>query len=260
MRDHSIIIWDRNTRQILHILNGHTDNVTCLQSNNKVIISGSKDETVRIWDIESGELLNTLKHKSTVRLLRFNDNIIVALLIDSTIAIYHIKSPKAVKLQKMLNDANGFVLDLSEKYIISNDDNKIKVWNTSDYQFFCGLDGHEGIVRCLHHCNSLTVSGSEDKTIRLWNIERLECLRVLKGHELPVLSLRFDNKRIASGDLSGVIKVWDLSAALDSQSNNVCITTLKENNSILWDIHINPFQIVSFSWDHSIVIWDFSGQ
>ena len=41
---------------------GHTGSVLCLQYDEKVIISGSSDSTVRVWDVESGEMVNTLIH------------------------------------------------------------------------------------------------------------------------------------------------------------------------------------------------------
>ena len=63
LRDNSIKIWDRKTlEQHERVLTGHTGSVLCLQYDEKVIISGSSDSTVRVWDVESGELVNTIIH------------------------------------------------------------------------------------------------------------------------------------------------------------------------------------------------------
>ena len=56
-------MWDRQTlQQHQRVLTGHTGSVLCLQYDEKVIISGSSDSTVRVWDVESGEMVNTLIH------------------------------------------------------------------------------------------------------------------------------------------------------------------------------------------------------
>ncbi|CAB0030422.1 unnamed protein product [Trichogramma brassicae] len=59
LRDNTIKIWDRNTLQCVKVLTGHTGSVLCLQYDDKVIISGSSDSTVRVWDANT-DLLRKL--------------------------------------------------------------------------------------------------------------------------------------------------------------------------------------------------------
>lgn len=47
LRDNTIKMWDRASLACLRTLNGHTGSVLCLQYDDKVIISGSSDSTVR---------------------------------------------------------------------------------------------------------------------------------------------------------------------------------------------------------------------
>lgn len=59
-------------------MTGHTGSVLCLQYDDKVIISGSSDSTVRVWDVNSGEMVNTLIHHCEAVLhLRFNNGMMV---------------------------------------------------------------------------------------------------------------------------------------------------------------------------------------
>ena len=39
------------------VLTGHTGSVLCLQYDDRVIISGSSDSTVRVWDLNNGEMV-----------------------------------------------------------------------------------------------------------------------------------------------------------------------------------------------------------
>ena len=62
----------------MQVLTGHTGSVLCLQYDQNIIISGSSDSTVRVWDVRSGEMLNTLIHHCEAVLhLRFSDGIMV---------------------------------------------------------------------------------------------------------------------------------------------------------------------------------------
>lgn len=50
----------------------------CLQYDDKVIISGSSDSTVRVWDVNTGDMVNTLIHHCEAVLhLRFNNGMMV---------------------------------------------------------------------------------------------------------------------------------------------------------------------------------------
>jgi len=60
LRDNTIKIWDMDTLESKTVLRGHTGSVLCLQYDGKVIISGSSDSTLRVWDVVTGALLNTL--------------------------------------------------------------------------------------------------------------------------------------------------------------------------------------------------------
>ena len=48
--------------KIIKILKGHKDLVLCvsISSDSKLIISGSFDKTIKIWEIKSGKILKTL--------------------------------------------------------------------------------------------------------------------------------------------------------------------------------------------------------
>jgi F-box and WD-40 domain protein CDC4 len=54
-------VWDLNTGQAVHMLRGHTSTVRCLKiapargpGQSDLAISGSRDTTLRIWDITKG--------------------------------------------------------------------------------------------------------------------------------------------------------------------------------------------------------------
>jgi F-box and WD-40 domain protein 1/11 len=65
-------------RVFMQVLTGHTGSVLCLQYDDKVIVSGSSDSTVRVWNVVNGEMVNTLIHHCEAVLhLRFSNNMMV---------------------------------------------------------------------------------------------------------------------------------------------------------------------------------------
>ena len=58
-------------------LEGHTDwaKSVSFSPNNKYVVSGSSDNTVRIWDVESGDCIKTLEgHTNRVEGVSFSPN------------------------------------------------------------------------------------------------------------------------------------------------------------------------------------------
>lgn len=57
--------------QNIRFLNGHTNFCTTLLLRGKRLISGSYDETIRFWDIETGEMIKCLHVKKPVSCVDF---------------------------------------------------------------------------------------------------------------------------------------------------------------------------------------------
>merc|ERR1740127_42956 len=60
-RDRTVRKWDIKAGELLLTMEGHYDGVTCLLSVEAALLSGSADATVRQWDPDTGELLGTLE-------------------------------------------------------------------------------------------------------------------------------------------------------------------------------------------------------
>lgn len=66
--DRAICIWSLRTGQILHKINIHQKGIACLQYNGRFIVSGSTDNSVRIYDTDQKVEIACLKgHTNLVR-------------------------------------------------------------------------------------------------------------------------------------------------------------------------------------------------
>ena len=62
-------------QQCMRTLQGHTGGVWSSQMQGNIIVSGSTDRTLKVWNAESGQCLHTLYgHTSTVRCMHLHGN------------------------------------------------------------------------------------------------------------------------------------------------------------------------------------------
>lgn len=84
-----------------------------------------------MWDVNTGEMLNTLIHHCEAVLhLRFNNGMMVTCSKDRSIAVWDMASPTDITLRRVLvgHRAAVNVVDFDDKYIVSaSGDRTIKV-------------------------------------------------------------------------------------------------------------------------------------
>ena len=60
-RDATLRVWNIESGQCLHILVGHVAAVRCVQYDGRLVVSGAYDCTVKVWDPETENCLHTLE-------------------------------------------------------------------------------------------------------------------------------------------------------------------------------------------------------
>lgn len=60
-RDATLRVWDINGGACLHVLVGHLAAVRCVQYDGKLVVSGAYDYMVKVWNPELEECLHTLQ-------------------------------------------------------------------------------------------------------------------------------------------------------------------------------------------------------
>ena len=274
-------IWQEVTT-----LMGHSSGVksVAVSPDGGMIASGSFDQTIKLWDLQRGELKKTLKgHTGTVTSVQFSPEGILAsasFFPDGTIKLWEVDGEQnRVELKTTLRGNDWVALaiwsiafDARGKYIASghNVDSTIKVWDIEREQIIATLRGHVWAVQSVifHPQDGSIISSSLDGTIKIWNPEQGELIQTLVGpdgwlspaqawfsQDLEVYSLAMssDGEILASGGKEDVIKIWRWR---DRQLQQ----TLKGHSDTIQAIAIAPDgkTLASGGRDHTLRIWDLS--
>lgn len=166
------------------IFRGHTGDVMCLQFDDNILMTGSYDNTIKIWDIESGQEIRTLTgHTSGIRCLQFDDTKLISGSIDRSLKVWNWRTGECISTY---TGHNGGIIGLHFDSTIvasSSMDRTIKIWNFEDKSTFL-LRGHRDWVNAVKvDAASRTVfSASDDFTVRLWDLDTKTCIKSFEGH------------------------------------------------------------------------------
>ncbi|KAJ3035213.1 SCF ubiquitin ligase complex subunit cdc4 [Rhizophlyctis rosea] len=168
----------------VHVLNGHTSSVRAIAGQGNVLVSGSYDTTVRVWDLRTGDCVHVCRgHREKV---------------------YSV----------------GYCHEL-RRAVSGSMDASVRVWCTRTGVGLFTLEGHSSLVGLLELSAQYLVSAAADSTLRIWCPLTGKCLANLTGHSAAITCFHHDPKlnRIVSGSDGGV-KVWELSSAGYGSSNS----------------------------------------
>ena len=202
-------------------ISGHKENISSfsISADGRKCISGSLDNTLKLWDLETGSCIRTLVgHNSGVRAVSISTD--------------------------------------GRKCLSGSSDKTLKLWDLDNGLCVLTLKGHKGDVNAVsmsvdgRRCIS---SGSTDKSLKLWDLETGQCLHTLKGHTWNVTSVAIsnDNTRAISGSDDRTLRYWDL-------NTGKCISTLAQHTNLVLavDIGHNGRKAISGSCDNNLKLWD----
>ncbi|XP_059489521.1 F-box/WD repeat-containing protein 7 [Neocloeon triangulifer] len=252
LRQHCIEMnWRSKPIRQPKVLKGHDDHViTCLQFSDNKILSGSDDNTLRVWSATTGKCLRVLVgHIGGVWSSQMSGSTIISGSTDRTLKVWNAESGQC--LHTLYGHTSTVrCMHLHGKKVVSGSrDATLRVWNIESGSCLHVLVGHLAAVRCVQYDGKLVVSGAYDYMVKVWNPEREECLHTLQGHTNRVYSLQFDGKHVVSGSLDTSIRVWDV-------KTGTLRHTLMGHQSLTSGMELRNRILVSGNADSTVKVWD----
>jgi COMPASS component SWD3 len=256
-----IRVWSLVLGKQIYTLTGHTEMVTTVAIGcQKLLISGSCDRTIKIWDLtklKNPEILTLTGHHGYVNSVALlpDGNTVVSGSQDTTIKFWDIRTGKNFRTIKgHTNLVNAVVLSPDGQIMATCSWNTtIKVWDSKTGDLIWELIGHSAKVWAfaITPDNAILISGSRDKTIKLWDLITGSEICTLEGHkgEVKALALSKDGQTLFSASFKE-IKIWDL-------SSHKLLKTLKGHSGLIQAIALSEdgLTLVSAGADGMINIW-----
>lgn len=235
-KDGSLRRWDLPKQTCVSAFVGHASEVHCLAvcESRGVLISGSSDHYVVVWDMDNPERRAALRprHTGWVTCVACNDSLIVSaseadlrvwpMLRQSDLGIGDFQLPQLRWPYQLLTGHRAMIncLVLKDDFILSGgNDSLVCVWQKhssgrySPKHTLCG-HGASSWVNCLaaHPFARVAASGDSEGVVILWNYDEGKQLRMFHDpSSSAVLDIAFSRHCLAFASWRGVVTCIDFS-------------------------------------------------
>ncbi|MBT21430.1 hypothetical protein CMK17_15965 [Candidatus Poribacteria bacterium] len=203
------------------VLEGHSGSVNSAiySPGGQRIVTGSSDNTAKVWDANTGKELFTLKsHDGYVKSVAYGPD--------------------------------------GQRIVTASADKTAKVWDAETEKELMTLQGHDGYVNSAVYSldgQRIVTAGRSDKTAKIWDAQTGQELMTLQGHDGSVFSVAYspDGERIVTTSEDQTAKVWDAETGQHIMTLNGHNARL---NSAVWSS--DGQRIITASWDETAKVWD----
>lgn len=247
-----------------HPSEAHRECIYVLQFTGKWLVSGSRDKSIRIWDLDTKRLKRSplVGHMKSVLCLQFDpsekEDIIMSGSSDRCVIIWRFSTGE--KIHELTNAHMDSVLNLrfDKRFLVTcSKDRTIKIWNRNDmlptdenYPKFSKSSGPRYPSYIVD--TSVIPPSTLEAQIANHHIKSLPpftLLMTLQGHTAAVNAIQIDNDEIVSASGDRLIKVWNI-------HNGTCLKTLVGHQKGIACVQFDSQRIVSGSNDDTVRIFD----
>ena len=247
------------------LFQGHKSGVrtVAIAPHEEYIASGSRDNTIQLWDWHGKKLSEPLRgHKDSVLALAISPDgeHLVSGSADNTLRWWDLEGNSKV-FTGHTNEVFAVAISPDGKYIISGSKDKtLRLWDREGNQIGSPFTGHEDYVSAVSFTpdGQHIISGSWDNSLRLWDLNGNLLSQPLYGHDGFILSLAVspDGKYVVSGGGDQTLRLWDL------DNGSAVGYPFAGHEAAVSSVAFSPDgkYIFSGSWDKTARWWDLSGQ
>ena len=250
---------------------GHSSmvNSVAFSPDGRYALSGSDDQTLKLWEVSSGREIRTFEgHTASVLSVTFSPDGRYALSgsRDETLKQWEVSTGREIRTLKGNSmEVNSVAFSSDGKYALSGHryhylklwDISSKPWEISGGREIRAFKGHSGSATSVAFSpdGRFALSGSSDKTLKLWKVSSGREIRTFEGHSNWVRSVAFssDGKYALSGSDDLTLKLWKVSSGRQ-------IRTFKGHSGQVASVAFSPDgrYALSGSGDLTLKLWKVS--
>ena len=204
---------------------GHAGNVQALaiDPRGKFIVSGSADETIKVWNLRSGTLLRTMQESAPVTALTIDPSgrsIISGNYADGDVKIWSLSDGNLLRVIRGKATVYSLTMDSTGRFIVAGTGNGlILVWDFESGKLTRTLNAsttsgvHFQIYSvALDPTGQFLVANGSRGEVMVWRFRTGELVRALSGHSRGVKALAIDpaGELVVSASSDNTLRVWDL--------------------------------------------------
>lgn len=251
-------------------LRGHTDSVYCIRQDDGVgtgtagkLVSGSRDRTIRVWDVETRVCKHILKgHTASVLSLQYDERILVSVSSDGVVFVWDFASILATS--NTTPPTTPWTEAPASSKVEVDPESGALIHHSKD-RLHCILRGHTSAVLDVVFDSNWIVTGSKDATVRVWrrcdlplspscptpsSSTSLVAWRKFT-HSGPVNAVDLQHNQVVSASGEGSMYLWDLNSGEK-------LHKFSGHTKGLACIVFKGTTLVSGSNDQTIRVWDTS--
>jgi WD40 repeat protein len=191
-----IWIWSMVSKKVIDKLIGHVDGITTLEhiSSSNLLISGSCDGIVFVWDLNSCRILKVLSGKNQPKESK-----------NGRPTAWGQVQRRVIQI-RFSEKANLVAACYSDGSLI--------FWNYPEFKQVMFISGIECKASSIDFSpdGKILISGGYDGNLRYWQVETGHLLEVHWGHRARINSVSFSRNQqyIATGSSDGTVRIWGL--------------------------------------------------
>lgn len=242
----------------------HTECVYTIQFFGKWLVSGSRDKTLRVWDLETRRLRGKplTGHSQSVLCLQFDptekEDVIISGSSDSSVIIWRFSTGQKIHEIPSAHEESVLNLRFDHRYLVTcSKDRRIKIWNRKpltatdrDYPRV-RHDSQARVPSYIVNVDEMEPSLLEARMVNgtIRALKPYMLLMTLEGHNAAVNAIQINGDLIVSASGDRLIKVWNA-------KTGKIIRTLQGHQKGIACVQFDSKRIVSGSSDNTVRIYD----
>jgi WD40 repeat protein len=224
-----------------------------------MVASGNGDNTVRLWNVESGAVQMVLQgHSGIVYGVAFSSDgtLLASASGDQTIRLWNARSGELRQtLQGHLGEVRRVAFSPDSRLLASaGEDGTVRLWDTASGSQQAVLNGHTQRVLCVVFSADGTQLASAGRDgIILWDVATGNQRMNLNGHQDEVRAVAFspDGSTLASASADNTIRLWNTGSGAER-------LVLRDHGSDVFSVDFSPdgSVLASGGRDNSVRLWD----